>query len=115
MFNDLLAELRQQNKLVYMCAYVIFYAMYVMYEIPAPQKPNWQFYFPFKLMLLMISMVTAYVVNYVYLKIKHKQTSFANLIVFVGGSFFLLVMLPSFIVQFLLNMWDVDLWFLIAT
>lgn len=115
MFLDLLTELRQQNKLMYISAYILFYLLYVAYEIPAPQKPSWQFYFPVKFMLLMISMVTAYLLNYVYFRLKHRKTSVYNLIVFVGGCFFLLVMLPGFIVQLLLNVWNVDLWFLIAT
>ena len=115
MILDLLIELRQQNKLMYISAYILFYLLYLAYEIPAPHKPSWQFYFPVKFMLLMISMVTAYLLNYVYFRLKHRKTSIYNLIVFVGGCFFLLVMLPSFIVQLLLNVWNVDLWFLIAT
>ena len=115
MLLDLLIELRQQNKLMYISVYILFYLLYVAYEIPAPQKPSWQFYFPVKFMLLMISMVTAYLLNYVYFRLKHRKTSIYNLIVFVGVCFFLLVMLPSFIVQLLLNVWNVDLWFLIAT
>lgn len=115
MLNELLTELHEHNKLVYINVYMAFYVLYIVYEIPAPQKPVWQFYFPVKLMLVMISMVTAYTLNYVYSRIKHRQTSFSNLIIFVGGGFFLLVMLPSFIVQFILNTLNVDLWFLIAT
>ena len=115
MLLDLLIELRQQNKLMYISAYILFYLLYLANEIPAPQKPSWQFYFPVKFMLLMISMVTAYLLNYVYFRLMHRKTSIYNLIVFVGGCFFLLVMLPSFIVQLLLNVWNVDLWFLIAT
>ena len=114
MLLDLLIELRQQNKLMHISVYILFYLLYVAYEIPAPQKPSWQFYFPVKFMLLMISMVTAYLLNYVYFRLKHRKTSIYNLIVFVGGCFFLLVMLPSFIVQLLLNVWNVDLWFLKA-
>lgn len=115
MFTELLAELREHNKLVYIGTYIVFYVLYVIYEIPAPQKPAWQLYFPVKLMLVMISMVTVYVLHYFYFRIKQRQTSFGNLIIFVGGGFFVLVMLPSFIVQFVLNTWNVDLWFLIAT
>ena len=115
MLSELLVELREHNKLVYIGCYLAFYILYVMYEIPAPQKPVWQFYFPLKLMLVMSSMVTSYALNYVYYRIKHRHTSFSNLIIFVGGGFFVLVMLPSFIVQFVLNMWNIDLWFLVAT
>lgn len=40
MLLDLLIELRQQNKLMYISVYILFYLLYVAYEIPAPQKPS---------------------------------------------------------------------------
>lgn len=102
-----------RNWKLYLFYYIVFYYLFLQTSIPAPNKPIWQYYFPFKLSVLMMAVILANIHDYLINVFRRKEHNLKKVCIATGLSFFINAYAASIIVQLIQNITGLNLWFLI--
>lgn len=102
------------DKILLLAYYILLYIAYIKSEIPAPQHDLWRFYFPVKSVLIAMALICSNTHLVVVRSFTKKIHDYDNLLVVIAVSFIIGIIIPSVIVQCILNEIGIDLWFLVS-